>query len=93
MRIWESIFAVEERIKYINFIAIAIIITCKETILNNGFAVVLEHLQNIKENTDINQVIKIATQLYLEYKDKDFNTHAKKNKKALKEGENEARKE
>jgi hypothetical protein len=85
-------FAVEERIKYINFIGIAIIITCKETILNHDFAVVLEHLQNIKENTDINQVIKIATQLYLEYKDKDFKTHATKNKKALKQGVNEGEK-
>jgi hypothetical protein len=46
--------------------------SCKDVILNNDFTVVLEYMQNIRENVNINQVIDYANELYVEFKDKDF---------------------
>ncbi len=48
LRIWESIFSSDDHLQYINFFAIAIIMSCKDVIINNDFTAVLEHLQNIK---------------------------------------------
>lgn len=83
IRIWESIFSTEDRLKYISYLAIGIIMSCKEVILNNEFTVVLEYMQNIRENVNINQVIDYANELYVEFRDKDFGEHARKTKKAL----------
>jgi hypothetical protein len=33
----------------------------------------MEYLQNIKDQINVNEVIKIANELYAEYKDSDFN--------------------
>lgn len=33
LRIWESVFSADDRVKFISFIAISIIINCKQVIL------------------------------------------------------------
>jgi hypothetical protein len=57
--------------------------SCKEVIIGSDFTTVLEHLQNIKEHLNINKVIEIANELFLEFRDKDFREHAIRTKKAL----------
>lgn len=44
---------------------------------------VLEHLQNLKENVNVDRLVEKAKALYLEFGDKDFSEHAKLTKKAL----------
>jgi hypothetical protein len=61
LRIWESMFSADDRLKFISFIAIAIIMACKPVILKEDFTVVLEHMQNIKEHVNVNQVVDIAS--------------------------------
>ena len=65
LRIWESIFSSEDRVRFINFVAIAIIMNCKEVILDGEFTSVLEHLQNIQDHINVYQVVHIASELYL----------------------------
>jgi hypothetical protein len=67
--------------------------SCKETIIKGEFTVVLEYMQNIRDNVNINHVIEIANELYEEFKDKDFKEHAAKSKKSLEKKEKEKRKE
>jgi hypothetical protein len=64
LRIWESIFSSSDRVQFINFIAIAIIISSKDVIMNGEFTSVLEHLQNIKSNLNVNFMIEIANELF-----------------------------
>ena len=49
LRIWESIFSSENRLDFMNYFAISIIITAKKFILENDFVEVLGYLQNIGE--------------------------------------------
>ena len=65
LRIWESIFSVEDRPRFINLVAIAIVMNCKEVILVGEFTVVLEHMQNIQDRIDVNKVVQTASELYL----------------------------
>jgi hypothetical protein len=83
LRIWESIFSSDNRMQYIKFFAIAIIISCKEFIIDNEFTVVLEHLQDIKEHIVIRECIAITNQLVEEYQDNDFGFLAEKGKKKV----------
>jgi len=48
---------------YVKFLAIGIMISCKEVIEKNDFTAILEYLQNIKENINVTEVIKITNQL------------------------------
>lgn len=41
LRIWESIFSSDDRPKFTSFVAIAIIMSCKEVIVSEDFAVIL----------------------------------------------------
>jgi hypothetical protein len=73
--------------QFIHFLAIAIIISSREVIIKREFTVVMEHLQNIKDRLQVNEVIRIANDLYAEYKDSDFNELAIKSKKSIEKNE------
>lgn len=47
----------------------------------------MEYLQNIKDQIHVNEVIRIANDLYAEYKDSDFNELAIKSKKNIEKTE------
>ncbi len=64
--------------QYIKFFAIAIILSCKDFILDNEFTVILEHFQEIKDHIDINAVIKITNRLIETYEEVDFYEEAAK---------------
>lgn len=66
-----------------SYIALAIIISCKQVILENDFTHVLGYLQNISENVNINHVIKIALELFEEFNGYEFTEHAKINKSVI----------
>lgn len=53
LRIWESIFSAENRLDYMNYVAISVIISAKQFILQNDFVDVLGHLQNIGETVNV----------------------------------------
>lgn len=54
LRIWESIFSSENRMLFMSYFAISIIISAKPFILDHDFVEVLGHLQNIGETININ---------------------------------------
>ncbi len=56
LRIWESIFSADNRLTFMNYLAISIIIAAKEIILKNDFTYVLNYLQSMSEHININQV-------------------------------------
>jgi hypothetical protein len=60
LRIWESIFSSENRMLYMSFFSISIIISAKKFILEHDFVEVLGYLQNIGEIANVNDVISIA---------------------------------
>lgn len=64
LRIWESIFSAENRLEFMNYFAIAIIITAKPFILENDFVDVLSYIQNIGETLNINEALAISNELY-----------------------------
>ena len=65
--------------------------SCREVILKEEFTVVLEYMQNIKENINVNHVVNIASELYLEFRDKDFKEHADRTKRSLAKKQKETR--
>lgn len=83
LRIWESIFSSQHRLKFISYLAISIIISCRQVILTEEFAVVLEHLQTIQDHLNVQKVVQTASELYLEFGDKEFSHHANQTKKIL----------
>ena len=83
LRIWESIFSAENRLDFMNYFAIAIIITGKPFILENDFVDVLSYLQNIGETLNINEALAVSNELYFEFKGHDFKEHSKVTKTAL----------
>jgi hypothetical protein len=72
IRIWESIFSAEDRWLYINLFAIAIILNCRELILENEFTVVMEALHNIRDNLNVHEAIRIADELYKSHEQTNF---------------------
>lgn len=48
IRLWESIFSRVNRVQYMNYVAIAILVNRKELIMESEFIKVLEQLQNLK---------------------------------------------
>ena len=83
LRIWESIFSSDNRLEFMNYLAISIIKKKKNVILENDFTHVLEYLQSISEHLDIHSTIKISLELYAEFKGYAFKEHAKKSKLAI----------
>lgn len=65
---------------YVKFLAIGIMISCKDVIENSDFTAILEHLQNIKENINVNEVIKITNELIDQFNTSDFGLLAEKEK-------------
>lgn len=63
IRLWDSMFARTNRVQYANYIAIAILISHKETIMEHEFITVLEHLQNLKFDSDVEQIVAVANEL------------------------------
>ncbi len=56
LRIWESIFSADNRLTFMNYLAISIIISAKDIILKNDFTFILNHLQSVSEHININSV-------------------------------------
>jgi hypothetical protein len=55
LRIWESIFSEDNRMRFMNFFAISMIISAKKFILSNkDFTKILTYLQNIGKEIDVN---------------------------------------
>jgi hypothetical protein len=63
LRLWDSMFSRVNRIQYANYIALAILMSHKEGIMENEFITVLEQLQNLKFDSDIEQIIVMADAL------------------------------
>ena len=72
LRIWESIFSAENRLEFMNFFAISIIITAKKFILANDFVEVLGYLQKIGQSVNVLDAIMVANELYYEFKGHNF---------------------
>lgn len=56
LRIWESIFSSDNRLTFMNYLAISIIFSAKEVIMKNDFTHVLNYLQSMSEHININEV-------------------------------------
>ncbi len=63
LRIWESIFSADNRLTFMNYLAISMIISAKEVIMKNDFTFILNHLQSVSEHISINNVIFFYNQV------------------------------
>ena len=53
LRIWESIFACEDRTAYANSFALALIVSSKEAIAKEEYGEILSYLKNICEHINL----------------------------------------
>jgi|JI6StandDraft_1071083.scaffolds.fasta_scaffold10317_6 hypothetical protein len=65
-------FSRTNRVQYANYISIAILISHKEAIMEHEFITVLEHLQNLKFDSDVEQIVVVANELEKKWAGKNF---------------------
>jgi len=64
LRIWESIFACEDRALYVNCFAVALLSGIKPAILTGTYSSVLTCIKKIREHINYNDSIFRALELY-----------------------------
>lgn len=72
LRLWDSMFSHTNRVEYANYVAIALLCIHRESIMKGEFIQVLEALQNIKFDSDIEEILSVADKLEEMWKGKNF---------------------
>jgi hypothetical protein len=67
LRIWESVFSYENRMLFMCYFAIEIIVSFENEIMTHDFAYVLEYLQKIDDKVDVNKILNSTHELYKKY--------------------------
>lgn len=83
LRVWESIFSHEDRSFYVNCFAIALIIACKQHIINGDYSESLRKLKTIHEHVTVDDALELANEFYIQLKDTNIRTLAQNNKLKL----------
>ena len=83
LRIWESIFACEDRPLFVNCFCVSLLSGIKPQILSGSYSSILTCIKNIKDCVDSNQTTFRAFELYHEMKGLDVNTLAHHNLQKL----------
>ena len=83
LRLWESIFAHDDRTSYTNFFALALLLSVREAIAVLDYSQIMALLKTISEKVKLEETIKLADQLYTTYHLVDLTELAEKNRSRL----------
>ena len=83
IRVWEAIFSAPDRLHFVSFLVVAIMASSRQVILHSEFTTILEHLQTLRDHLPLEQTLRAATSLYLEFKDRDFKQPAEQTRLAI----------
>lgn len=83
LRIWEAIFAHDDRTNYTNFFALALLLASKARILAADYGQILADLKAISEHVEIESVIGVADQLFRDYGRREVGELAERNRRKL----------
>ena len=83
LRIWETIFSYDDRKGFTNFLALSLLLSSKQAIVNGDYSQIMFHLKTINQKVKVNDIIEKASSLYKKYGKVDLSEMADKNLKKL----------
>ena len=83
LRLWESILAAEDRTRYVNAFALALILASSARIATGDYGEIMSHLKAISEHVDLEETILEANRHYERIDIKEACLLAEKNRKKL----------